>query len=340
VSQLPWNQPDWIARAHAWIHSQVEAAGLTLTGPIDQMHARIWSSVMRVPTSSGTLYFKACQKPVETHMTSYLARLLPANLPDLLAIDLDEGWMLMRDAGPMLRQYLTNPADLAMIEPALTIFADLQIMLADRTDELFPLGARDHRLQRLPGMFAGLLEDREILRVGLEEGLTTAQFDELTATLPHYTDMCTRLLEYHVPQSLHHDDFHLGNIFVSGEPGNFSFVFSDWEEICITHPFFSIMHCLRSVATRAGFPDEATEAPEHMPDELNHLRDIYLAPWVRFEPHERLVEILNMAWRVGMVSRALSWTAFVQSIDPSDRLDFYYIVPAWLSEYLLAMRAS
>jgi hypothetical protein len=90
------------------------------------------------------------------------------------------------------------------------------------------------------------------------------------------------------------------------------------------------------VGWRSGFPDEATEAPERMPAALNHLRDVYLRPWQRYESPERLVEIFNLAWRVGMVSRALSWREFARSLEEPRRADFHHFVPAWLGEYLLA----
>ena len=99
-----------------------------------------------------------------------------------------------------------------------------------------------------------------------------------------------------------------------------------------------MMLCLRSVGWRSGFPDEATEAPDRMPPELIHLRDIYLQPWQRYESPERLIDVFNMAWRVGMVSRAQTWREYVSSLPEEDRTDLTYFVPAWLQEFLLAMK--
>lgn len=347
MTELPdnllWTQPAWIEQAHAWIEQALADAGITRSGPIDQFHARIWSTLMRIPTESGLLYFKACEPDTEPRLTVFLRGVQPENLPDLLAVDLERGWMLMRDAGPMLRTYLKQPADLALLEPALVEFANLQIAVSAQPEPLLGMGALDRRLERLPAMFAELLADTPILRIGEADGLTEGQYQQLRETLPRYQEMCRELRSTQVPETLHHDDFHDGNIFVSGgsgvsvEPGGYRFVFSDWGESCLAHPFFSIMQCLRSVGWRAGFPDEATEAPDRMPPELDHLRDVYLQPWQRYEPQERLVEIFNLAWRVGMVSRALSWREFVNTLAEPERKDFTYIVPAWLGEYLLAM---
>ena len=337
-SNLLWTQPEWINQAHAWIKRSLAASGYTLTGPIEQIHARIWSTVMRVSTDAGILYFKACEPATEPRLTVFLRGIQPENMPDLVAVDLERGWMLMYDAGPMLRAYLKKPADLALIEPALVLFARLQIAVSAQPEQFLAMGALDRRLDRLPGMFADMLSDPESLRLGENDGLTDAQHQQLQATLPRYTEMCQQLQTYQVPQTLHHDDFHDGNIFVSGEPGHYRFVFSDWGESALAHPFFSIMQCLRSVGSRAGFPDEATEAPERMPPELNRLRDIYLQPWERYESPQTLIDIFNLSWRVGMVSRALTWREFVSSLDRPLRADFTYIVPAWLGEFLLTMK--
>jgi hypothetical protein len=335
---LFWNHAEWINEAHAWIRQTLDASGYAVTGPIEQFHVRIWSTVMRVPTDCGTFYFKACHAATEPRITAYLGAMFPKNIPALLAVDLERGWMLMRDAGPMLRTYLKSPEDLVMMEPAMALFAHLQIAVAQQPEVFLTMGARDHRLDRLPGLFEMMLADTEILRLRKEDGIHPDQYEALQATLPHYQDMCQRLQTYRVPQTLHHDDFHDGNIFVSGDAGSYQFVFSDWDESCVTHPFYSMMLCLRSVGGRAGFPDEATEAPELMPKELNHLRDIYLSPWQCFEDHKTLIDIFNLAWRVGMVSRALSWRAFVSSLDKRSQTHFTHIVPAWLQEFLLAMK--
>ena len=182
-----------------------------------------------------------------------------------------------------------------------------------------------------------MLSEPAILRLGESDGITDEQHRQLLAILPRYIEMCQKLQTYHVPQTLTHDDFHDGNIFISGEPVQYRYVFSDWGESCVAHPFFSIMLFLRSVGGSVGFPDKATEAPDRMPPELNHLRDIYLQPWQHLETAGRLIDIFNLAWRVGMVSRALTWREFVFPLDPSMRKDFTYIVPAWLKEFLLAM---
>src|SRR3954463_13787600 len=97
----PWTDPDWLAGAHAWIEAQVARLG---TGPVrsyDQFHVRPWSTVIRVRTAGGDLYFKA-NMPQPRH-EARLVSLLSARRPDLVpppaCVDLERGWLLMEDAG-------------------------------------------------------------------------------------------------------------------------------------------------------------------------------------------------------------------------------------------------
>ena len=63
---LGWVRPEWLAEATAWIASRLEERGLERTGGIEQPHVRWWSTVLRIPTGGGTLWFKANAAPGRT----------------------------------------------------------------------------------------------------------------------------------------------------------------------------------------------------------------------------------------------------------------------------------
>jgi hypothetical protein len=86
-----------------------------------------------------------------------------------------------------------------------------------------------------------------------------------------------------------------------------------------------------------NLPDAATQTPEGLPPALARLRDVYLEPWQRYDSHTGLVETFNLAWRVGMVSRALSWHRSIRTLPEPYRQEYRYTVPAWLSEFLLSV---
>jgi hypothetical protein len=54
----PWQDPQWLAAADGWIDAECARAGLTRIGPA-WGRGRPYSVVARVPTASGTVWFKA-----------------------------------------------------------------------------------------------------------------------------------------------------------------------------------------------------------------------------------------------------------------------------------------
>src|SRR5829696_6990867 len=205
---LPWAQPGWHEQAGAWIHAELERRGILVVGAIEQPHVRPWSTVLRVPTSAGDHYFKATSP--------------------LLAVDCERGWMLMADGGTTLRAVIQADHDIRHWEAALPIYAQLQIDMAAQLDQLLALGCLDYRLAGLPARYAALLDDRQALMIDLPDGLTSEQYARMRAFAPQFADMCARLAAYGIPETLHHDDFHDGNIFL----GAGGLRFFDWGESC------------------------------------------------------------------------------------------------------------
>jgi hypothetical protein len=330
-SSLLWNQPEWRAEAHAWIKQAVR-----VTGPIEQPHARPWSTVMRVPTPEGLCYFKAAMPldAFEPALIQALAAGMPDCLPEVVAADLERGWMITRDAGTSLRARLHSPEDLRLLDPALPRLAQLQMQWLGRADELLALGLLDRQVETLPALFERLAADREALMVGQPSGLSKTQHARLLAEVPRYAALCQRLAAFPMGSSIHYDDMHTSNIFLRGE----RITFIDWGDSTVSHPFCSMLIFLREIADRAGLPEESTQTPEGLPPVLARLRDIYLEPWQVYETRANLIEAFNLAFRVGMVGRALTWNTIIPALDEPHQAEYRYTVPAWLGDYLLAQQ--
>jgi hypothetical protein len=58
-SNLLWIQSSWLEQANRWIDNELYQHGIQRLGAIAQPHIRHWSTVLRVPTSEGDIYFKA-----------------------------------------------------------------------------------------------------------------------------------------------------------------------------------------------------------------------------------------------------------------------------------------
>ena len=87
---------------------------MEVVGEIEQPHIRPWSTVLRVPTDPEVLWFKAVGDvdAFEVPLTAMLARVRPAGVPELVALDVDRRWMLMHDGGTRLRELMATSDDL------------------------------------------------------------------------------------------------------------------------------------------------------------------------------------------------------------------------------------
>jgi aminoglycoside phosphotransferase (APT) family kinase protein len=140
--------------------------------------------------------------------------------------------------------------------------------------------------------------------------------------------MCATLESYGLPETLHHDDFH-GNNICAGDRG---YLFFDWGESCVAHPFFTMVVTLRAIAY---FLKLTGDAPE-----LAELRDIYLEPWTKFMDRRDLDDVYDLANLVGMVNRALTWYRVVSGIPEPHKSEEAGSVPGWLLEFLEAQAKS
>src|SRR5262249_55570381 len=185
---LPWTQPGWWESATGWIETQLAAQGLALAGPIEQPHVRPWSTVLRVPTGAGLLYFKA-SAPVlgyEPALTQALARWQPDCMPEVLAADPDRGWLLMRDSGTPMRALIKADGHLRRWHAVLPLFAEVQMALAARQDELLRFGALDRRLAVLPAEYERLLSDTGSLLIDQPDGLSREAVQQLQELAPRF----------------------------------------------------------------------------------------------------------------------------------------------------------
>ncbi|MEZ4832584.1 MAG: phosphotransferase [Caldilineaceae bacterium] len=330
---LPWSQPGWIEAATAWIEDTLSLLGIRLTGAVTQPHVRPWSTVMHAPSDGGLLYFKATAPMLghEPALTQALARWRPDCMPDVLAADLTRGWFLVRGSGVSLRSLAQRPGQIERWLACLTLYAEVQIDMIPRSGQLLELNLLDRRLAVLPDQFAHLLEDVDALCIEHEDGLSAAEYDELRAHLPRFRQLCALLAAYGIPETLHHDDFHDGNIFVDAAAQDRSpYTFIDWGESCVAHPFFSLVVGLRSAAYTMNL---SADDPA-----LAQLRDAYLRPWRRFAAEDDLRAAFALANRVGMVNRALTWYLVVRHMQEPYRSEQADAVPGWLHEYLHAVR--
>jgi hypothetical protein len=325
--QLKWYNPDWQKHAHEWIRSQAEQNSIRLTGDIEQPHAYAWSTVMRVPSSVGMLFFKATagETIFEIALTQKLAEWYPDCMPELVAVDVDRGWMLMRDGGEQLRASIRPTQDVRPWEPVITRYAEIQIGLVEHVDELLALGVPDHRLAALPEHYARLLADEPSLMVDREKGLTSAELQQLQNLKPRFEQICRDLAAYGIPETLNNGDFHDGNVLV--KDGRITFF--DWGDATLTHPFVSLRTFFVSMEIALKLDDYAPPTPE-----MTALLNSYLERWESFASKERLLEAYILSRPVASIVKVLLWHQTISQLDGSLRDEYAWIVPELWREFL------
>jgi hypothetical protein len=293
---LLWTEPDWLESVHDWIRSQLERLGLERAGEIEQPHVRPWSTVLRVPTGDGDVWFKANMptQAFEVAVVETLAARRPDLVPTLLATDLERGWMLQGDGGTRLREILEETGDFDVWIEILPLYAELQMDVAADRDRLLAAGVPDRLLESLPGQFEGVLTDAEAL-----ESLTGDERCRLAALAPRIEAECRELAAYGLPETIQHDDLHDGQVFVRDG----RFLFFDWGDSCVSHPFYTLVVTLAVLAYRLELDHDAPE--------LDRFRDAYLEPWTRFRPRSELEQAYPLAHRLGVLCRGLTWRSVV-----------------------------
>ena len=312
-----WQDAAWLAEVREWLRDRLADLGVEATGPVEQPHVPWWSTVLRLPTTAGPLWFKAARDAgMEARLTGLLREIAPEHTVELLAAHPARGWMLTRDAGTRMREHATGAAQLRCWEELLPEYAALQIRLGDRVEELVALGVPDLRRPALAGKTRVLAADDDMLRTAPEDALTDAEVTELRERgLTELDRLCAQLAGRGVPDSLQHDDLHDGNAFVRDR----AYVFFDWGDACVSHPFHTLVVTLRALAHRLGLEPGAAE--------LLRLRDAYLEPWEAFGTRAELVETAELARRTGTLQRALAWYATVLAMPPERRHEEQDSVP-------------
>ena len=321
--QLPWTQPRWQDNAMAWIDQELTSQGIRIEGPLEVLHMRTWSAFASIPTSEGIVYFKtpSTKNAFEAALTQTLTKLRPDCMVRLLAVDVEQGWTLSADSGEILRNSIHSVDDLPKWDRVVPFYAELQIDLAQNLDDLLLTGAPDRRLEHFPRLYRELLEDTEILRVDNPPGMSSEEYRHLLDLQSKVEDMCVQLAGYGLPETICHEEVHDANVLLKGE----YVIFTDWADSSVAHPFFTLLVTIRSAAYRAGLEEDAPE--------MLHLRDIYLEPWSSFGSPRELREAFNIAYRLAMINRSLSYHLSMAELPEEYKIE-NDAIPGWLQDFL------
>ncbi len=324
----PWARRGWFAETESWIKTQLARLNSTIIAPIEQVRSWGISCVLRVPTTHGNVYFKAIptscmlkNSPIPssenserlplffTHepiLIQSLAAWYPQNMPTVLAVERERCWMLLAEFGTELYAH----PDQTAWEKALEVYGHMQVAAAQRIDTFLAAGCLDRRLHILETQIDPLLDDEDILA-----DLSSSQIMQLRAQRPYLKTMCHHLGNYAIPQTLVHGDLHTGNIAVHND----TYIYFDWTDSCIAHPFFDALPFLDNV-------DD--------PARQQRLRDNYLALWTDYASRECLQEIFPLSQTLATIHQAVSYQHIMANVEGISKQEMRGGATYWLRKLL------
>lgn len=283
----PWADRVWRRDALAWAEEAIAGRGLRPRAREEWLaRLRPWSVVVRIPTTSGeTVWFKANPpgSAFEPALTRALHGWVPGRVLAPLAVDTGRAWALLPDGGPLLAGTADRPGGSPFYwEAPLRAYAALQRATAHRAEEMAALGVPDLRPARLPELLDELVH-------------RTDAPAEVRAVRPRFVDWCEELDGSGIGAALDHADLHEDQVFHRGD----AYVFFDWGDAALAHPFTSLLVTARVAHRRYGADG---------PEVVARLRDRYLESWGG-EGHDlpAMRRLASLACRVGAVGRAHTW---------------------------------
>jgi hypothetical protein len=243
----PWSRPGWSARASTWMVERMAAGGRPAVGTPRQHQLWGLSVLLRAPAADGDVYFK-CGADIfrqEAAVTQALARLMPDVMPEVIAVDERQGWMLMRDLGaPELGEQ-----EESLWSKGVVAHAGIQRSMLSRAGELIRLGLPVRSLTGLATCVEEMSEDPALL-----QRMPRRVRQRWLATSPTLVKSCLRLDAIGPGPSLVHGDFHPWNVVHDRETTR---VF-DWSDAAVSHPFVDLATYVfrtRDMSVRRGLVD-------------------------------------------------------------------------------------
>ena len=263
-----------------------------------------------MPTTAGDLYFKATysRPPAEVAVIQELARRWPNHVPTLVAADVSRRWMLMEDSGP--RELSRTP--FARSPSALKVFGHLQREV-QRADLSVWLGidCPDRRMDNLVRRLEPLLSDPLLAKADPPCRVAADELKRLRAGRKRWAQDL-ELGESPLPFSIVQQDFRDGNIAVRGR----DYVFYDWSDTVVSHPFFSACRFLEYVESGGESPKR--KRGRRLATAVRHerLRDAYLDVWAEYAPRDRLLAVFREVQRLNPLYQAIRWHLELPYCEP------------------------
>lgn len=309
----PWAKTGWFDSACQWINQQLSELNYQQLAPVECIKTWGISCILRVGTNNGNLYLKEastlplfCNEPV---VTKELAKIFPEHIPTVLSINSERHWMLLADFG----EPIGRNSSVKVKKDVYPLLAQIQIKSVEHIDNLLNVGCLDRRLEKLASQIDALFNDEIVL-----SQLKDREIKQLHTLVPHLKNLCSQLADYKIPQTLVHGDLHLGNVALY----NNNYLFFDWTDSCIAHPFFDMFQ----------FYFSRNNIPFLSP--IKAVKNEYLNQWTVYEPKSRVLEAWKLAKPLCILHHAVTYQYISNCLEPREKQLFSKPLGYFLRELL------
>ena len=241
-----------------------------------------------------------------------------AAVPTVIAHNAELNCFLMKDAGQPLRKILKQKFDEVLLCRAIEQFTALQIAIADRVDILLDTGVPDYRLDKLLDLYQKLILQKDLLTA---EGLSKTEINKLDELLPKVSALCKNLANYSVKQTIVQPDFNDNNTLIDDTAQNITII--DLGEIVISHPFFSLLNCLRQIKKHHVLTDDDYRYQQIKESCFKNYMHVLISK-------QELSNAIETAQRIEIVYRIVYGYRFMAVCGKEELVSFQHWIPGKL----------
>ena len=278
---------------------------------------RCWSAVWRVLTDDGVYYAKQnCPgQAFEAALMQVLCRLSHRVVP-VTAVDLDRGFLMTPDQGPVMREAMGENVDTwcAVVREG----ALLQREVVDDVDELERAGGRRLGAAEAATYAATRLEQYEALPEGDRRRVDPGAAARLREVLPELDRWIEQVQGLGLPVTLNHSDLHSNNVFAL-ETG---MRFFDFGDAVLSDPLSVLLATLSSMRFHLDCgPDDPR---------LARVADAAIEVWSDLAPTAELRAALAPSLQLGKLARSESWARCLTNLTDEEMEEFGDSAAYWL----------
>lgn len=296
-----------------WGLEYLSSHGYTLkSNHPENVQIRPWSYVIRYDTSAGWIYLKQTPKLIalEAAITKILHDQFNAPVLEVIASNFELDCFLMKDAGNPLRAILKKQFDAKLLCKAVGAFTAMQIEVSNDVDAFLNIGVLDYRLNKLPDLYKALISKKDIL---LADGLLEKEIGELESLTTTVSELCKKLSEYAISQTLVQPDFHDNNTLIDDALQKITII--DLGEIVISHPFFSLINFLAQIKKHHGLTEQDSA--------YQNIQDACFKNFTQFESLENLLNAFELARILLPIYGVLAGYRLIEACDKKELIEYY-----------------